>query len=93
MKSIISNSNYCYICGKPKEHTHHCLEGNHHRQLCDKYGLTIPICASCHNAIHTSANKFDRDMANSLKKIAQEKWESTYGNREEFIKIFRKSYL
>lgn len=93
MKSIISNSNCCYICGKPKEHIHHILEGTNHRKLCDKYGLTIPICASCHNVIHTSTHKFDVDTRNALKKIAQEHWENTYGDREEFIKIFKKSYL
>lgn len=92
MKSIISNSNFCYICGKPKEHIHHVIFGSK-RQLADQDGLTVPLCSSCHNAIHNSPNKFDRDMCESLKKIGQERWESTYGDREQFRKRYGKSYL
>lgn len=93
MKSIISNSTQCYICGGVGEETHHCIGGTAKRSLSEKYGLTVRLCSSCHDAIHHSPHKFDRDMYNWLHQIAQERWEETYGTREEFIKIFKRSYL
>lgn len=91
-KSIISNSTYCYICGKPKDHTHHVIGGSK-RPLADKDGLTIPLCYECHNAMHNSTKEFDKDMRDAIKRIAQRRWEETYGNREEFIKRYGKNYL
>ena len=93
MKSIISNSNSCYICGRIDSLTvHHCIFGSK-RKLADEDGLTVKLCASCHEAIQHPTNKFDQSMQNALKKIAQEKWEEKYGTREDFIRRYKKSYL
>lgn len=40
---------FCVICGKPAECTHHMIPGTYGRPLCDKDGLTLPLCNSCHN--------------------------------------------
>lgn len=49
-KSIITKyENYCIICGKPTNHTHHCIEGTANRAMSEKYGLTIPLCPEHHN--------------------------------------------
>lgn len=93
MKSIITNSNTCYICGTNQNlQTHHCIFESK-RELADKDGLTVKLCATCHHAIHIASNKFDLSMQNALKKIAQEKWEEKYGDREQFIERYEKSYL
>lgn len=92
MKSIISNSTACYICGKLGTVTHHCIFGSK-RKKADEDGLTVKLCASCHHAIHNPTNKFDQSMQDALKKIAQEKWEATYGSREEFTKRYGENYL
>ena len=92
MKSVITNSSACYLCGKPGTETHHCIFGSK-RKLADKDGLTVRLCHSCHDAIHHSPKEFDQQMQRALKKIAQEKWEEKYGSREEFIKRYGKNYL
>lgn len=93
MKSIISSAHGCYICGKVGDlETHHCIFGSK-RKKADEDGLTVRLCASCHHAIHNPTNKFDQSMQNGLKKIAQERWEATYGSREDFVNRYGKNYL
>lgn len=92
MKSIINNGQYCYVCGKPKNHTHHCIFGSK-RALADKDGLTVPLCAECHNLIHTSSDPFYEGIQLDLKRIAQRKWEEKNGTREDFIKRYGRNYL
>ena len=49
MKSIVTdNEKYCIICGKPAFSDHHLIFGTSGRAFSEKYGLTIPICDSCH---------------------------------------------
>ena len=94
MKSIISNANHCYLCGRKENlHTHHVLYGTANRKKADEDGLTIKLCPSCHTAIHNPTTKFDKWTAKALKEIAQEKWEDRYGSREEFIERYGKNYL
>ena len=49
---ITEYANYCILCGRPKEHIHHCVFGVAKRKLADQDGLTMPLCDSCHRAIH-----------------------------------------
>lgn len=92
MKSVISKSTACYICGRQGTETHHCIFGSK-RKKADEDGLTVRLCSDCHHAIHSPTNKFDQSMQNALKKIAQERWEEVYGSREDFIKRYGRSYL
>ena len=93
-RSIIDNSNCCYLCGSTSGLTvHHCLFGTAGRKKADQDRLTVKLCYSCHEAVQHPTNKFDLTMQNALKKIAQEKWEQHYGNRDAFIKRYGKSYL
>ena len=49
---ITEYANYCILCSKPKEHILHCVFGTAKRKLADEDGLTMPLCDSCHRAIH-----------------------------------------
>ena len=49
---ITNYNNYCLICAKPKDDTHHCLKGHKQRHLAEDDGLVIPVCRQCHEAIH-----------------------------------------
>lgn len=93
MRSIINNSAACYICGRPASEIHHCIFGTGKRKLADEDGLTVPLCSSCHHAIHNPANNFDQSMQNALKKLAEEAWEQKYGSKDDFIKRYGRSYL
>lgn len=81
----------CCNCGsKINLHKHEVFYGKN-RQNSIKYGLVIPLCFNHHTGkcgIHC-----DNELNIFYKKLAQKKWESTYGNRKEFIKIFGRSWL
>lgn len=88
---IVDNIFKCVICGTENNIIlHECIYGRN-RQNSIKYNLVIPLCVDHHtgnNGIHH--NKLFDDYYH---KLAQNKWEETYGNRDEFIKIFGQSWL
>lgn len=79
----------CIYCGKPYAQTHEVYEGNGRRQLSIRYGMQVKVCDMCHKDImlHPLTG---RDLA--LKKEFQAKFERT-GSRDEFRRLFGKSYL
>ena len=49
-KSIITKwTDYCMICGRPRDDMHHALYGNKHK-LADEDKLLMPLCAYHHNS-------------------------------------------
>lgn len=76
----------CIICNKKREHLHEIYPGAF-RQRSIKYNMVIPLCASCHTQIHK-----DYTLSLHWKRLCQQKFEESH-TREEFIKIFRRSYL
>ena len=77
----------CMICGRPAEHIHHLIGGTANRRLSERFGLVEPLCADCHRLVHE-----DPVWNRALKRYGQRKWEEKYGGRDEFIKIFGKSW-
>lgn len=93
MKSIIQDKDCCWFCGTTFNlHTHH-IFGASNRNNSDKYKLTIRLCYYHHNGggngkcVHQC-----REMDLELKQLAQKKFEEDH-TRDEFIKIFGKSWL
>jgi len=85
--SIITNDlDHCILCGKTKNHLHEVIYGKN-RLNSIKYGLVIPLCFNCHNAIH---NDIKLDLA--YKKIAQDRFVKHYPELD-FLSIFHKNYL
>lgn len=96
-KSILQpHRDYCFLCGKngagDRLEEHH-IFGSANRKLSEADGLKVYLCGNeCHRNGKQSAHR-NADVARFLKMAAQEVWERTYGNREEFIKRYGKSYL
>lgn len=93
-KSIIDNSNYCFICAKYKSRyvlatdTHHCLTASR-RQLADQDGLTVRLCARCHSRLHDKSEHY-RD----LQQIAEKAWlDHNNASIDDWIKRYGKNYL
>ena len=93
-RSIINDTNYCFICSRYKcryvmaNHTHHCLGGNK-RQLADEDGLTVRLCHRCQQKLHDKS-EHERD----LQMIAEKAWLEHYGKTvEEFIERYGKNYI
>lgn len=49
---ITEYANYCILCNKPRTDIHHCVFGVGRRNLAVEDDLTMPLCESCHRAIH-----------------------------------------
>lgn len=99
MKSIIQTDKKCYLCGKNAEYgfnkleDHHIFFGTANRKKSEHYGLKIWLCGhTCHRNGPNSPHK-NKVVDNSLKAVAQAKFEELHGDRDLFRKEFGKSYL
>lgn len=92
MKSVLQKEKECYVCGTTHNlHEHHCLYGTSNRKQAERYGLKVYLCQEHHTG--GSGVHFNRGLDLKLKKLSQEYFEAHYGNREDFIRVFGKSYL
>lgn len=80
----------CAVCGSPYTEVHHIFPGTANRAQSEKYGLTVRLCPEHHKEAHKRPNQ---GLDLELKEQAQEYWESLYGGREAFIKVFGRSWL
>jgi hypothetical protein len=90
-KSIMQSERVCFKTGSMLNlHRHHVF-GGANRKKSEKYGLWVWLRADWHiqtpYAIHNN-REFDLE----LKRFAQEKFEETH-TRDEFMKLFKRSYL
>lgn len=93
MKSIMQDTEECYICHTTQNlHLHHCIHGTANRKLSDKYGLTIYLCAFHHNMGGENCVHGNAKLDYIIKQEAQKSFEEYYP-REDFIKIFGRSYI
>lgn len=90
-KSILSNKEECWFCGKQYGlHLHHIYHGPN-RSISDKHGFTCYLCGEHHNLSLNSVH-YNKYMDLQLKKACQEAYEKEH-TREEFLKLIRKNYL
>lgn len=91
-KSIISNERVCYICGSHYGlEKHHCIHGYANRKNAEKAGLWVYLCRIHHTGSRESAH-MNAEIDLKLKQIAQTAYEKEH-SREEFMKIFGRSWL
>lgn len=93
MESIMTNDKeHCFLCGRTGPlQIHHCIHGTSNRKNSEHYGLKVPLCMDCHtgsNGVHQNRKK---DL--QLIILAQMEFEKNYGGRDEFIKVFGRSWL
>jgi len=79
--------NTCYLCGYPKQELHEIFAGSN-RKNSMKYGFVLPLCHKCHSEIQNNAN-----FNHFWYKKCQLYWEEKISTREEFLRVFRKSWL
>ena len=64
------------------------------RKQSERYGFVVPLRYDLHefgkDSVHENPNA---GLDLKLKQMAQEYWESHYGNRQAFIETFGKNYL
>lgn len=82
----------CFVCKTTKNiHIHHIFFGSANRKQSDKYSCIVALCMEHHTGNFGVHHNKPLDL--TLKKVAQTKFEEIHGSREEFRKIFGKSYL
>lgn len=83
---------HCYFTGASPVERHHIFGGNPNRKHSEEYGFVIPLRPDLHpNGVH--AGQEAKLIDTKLKTMAQKYFESHYGTREDFRRIFGKSYL
>lgn len=99
MKSVIQVEKKCFLCGSNQDYgfnkleEHHIYFGTANRKKSEQYGLKVWLCGhKCHRNGPNSPHK-NKMVDNSLKCLAQAKFEEIYGDRELFRQEFGKSYL
>lgn len=103
MQSILQTEKECYVCANhlvAVDHakcsryagleSHHVFHGTANRKLSEKHGLKVWLCQEHHRGNTGVHNNRVLDLL--LQESAQREFEETY-SRQEFIKIFGKSYL
>lgn len=109
MRSVIqTNKNQCYWCRKEMAHldNHHIFNGAYKKKS-EEDGMIVYLCRNCHRELHDNyvpKRNYKKEIiyrpdgleyCNELevKQNAQTIWMSMYGNEEDFIKRYGKSYL
>lgn len=91
MKSIMQQTNECYICGcKQNLEEHHVMSGTANRRLSERYGLKVYLCYTHHRSPIGVHN--DYILKERLEKDAQIAFEKIYGH-SKWMQDFRKNYL
>ena len=97
MKSIMQKEKECYMCRELYNvnmvcglECHH-IFGGANRGLSEREGLKVWLCQVHHNTAPTGVH-FNYDNMKWLREKGQSKFEETH-SREEFRKIFGRSYL
>lgn len=82
---------HCYFTGACPVERHH-IFGGANRKNSEKYGFIIPLRPDLHpNGVFAGTDA--RRMDINLKQMAQEYFESHNGSRDDFRKVFGKSWL
>lgn len=81
------NLDKCFLCPNKKDHLHEIFAGRNRRNSM-KCGFVLPLCFSCHE-------KYQNDVIFNRRwyRKCQRYFEKNVGTRDEFIKIFGKSWL
>lgn len=82
---------HCYFTGTAPVERHH-IFGGVNRKNSEKYGFIVPLRPDIHpNGVYAGQSAKLIDV--KLKTMAQEYFEREYGTRDDFRRIFGKSYL
>ncbi len=91
-KSILSNERECLVCGDTRVlHKHHVYAGAN-RRLSEEYGCWCYLCPAHHTMSNQAVHRY-KPLDNALKMSCQAILESDGWSREQFIKIFGRSWL
>lgn len=84
----------CFVTGSKNVAIHHIFPGTGRRRICEEYGFVVALEPRYHNMSNYSVHAVPNEGLDlQLKMMAQEYFESHYGERKDFIHLFGRSYL
>ena len=92
MRTILQGRKECYFTHRTDDLEEHHIFGASNRKHSEEYGLKVWLTHDWHNEPPNGAHHC-RKTDLFLKQIAQSAFEHTYGNREDFMRIFGRNYL
>lgn len=91
MKSIIQTGKECFVCRTPYGLDDHHIFAGPNRIHSERLGLKVWLCRDHHTG--SAGVHSDPGLMMRLRQVGQQAFEATYGDREDFLKIFRRNYL
>ena len=85
------NEKECFFCGSHDALQVHHIFGFYNRKKATEDGLCVWLCRRHHTDPKTGVH-YNREMADRLRMIGQQKYEETH-TREEFIRNYGRNYL
>lgn len=82
----------CIFTGSPYIERHHIFGGSN-RKASEQYGFVVPLRHDLHPNGVLANQKYAKQIDLHLKHMAQRYFEEYYGDREEFMRLFGRSYL
>ncbi len=83
----------CFVTGSTTVALHHVF-GKFNRRRSELYGYVVPLAPLWHNIGNNSVHMRPNDGLDLfLKRYCQVDFEKKHGTRDEFIRLFGKSYL
>ena len=101
VKSIMQDEHdkRCYLCmllhGDYKEKVtqeHHVIFGSGRRNLSNEYGLTVRLCIEKHHEYGEEAVHQNQEIAELLKRKAQERFQEVYPHLD-WMQVIKRNYL
>ena len=90
-KSILQQGDpRCFFCGKQVELERHHVMAGANRKWSEQFGLWIWCCHEDHTG--RDGVQYNRQKADSLKRLAQIAFEARYGH-DKWMEVFMKNYL
>lgn len=82
----------CIFTGSYDVERHH-IYGGSNRKFSEEYGFVVPLRYDLHPNGARVNPKYGQKVDAKLKRMGQEYFEAHYGSREDFIRLFGRSYL
>lgn len=93
MKSVLQTRKECWVCRREANlDEHHIFHGTSNRSRSEEYGMKVWLCPDHHNMSNAGVH-FNKDLDSRLKCMAQAYFEENIGSREDFRKVFGKSFI
>lgn len=83
---------HCIFTGSPYVERHH-IFGSFNRDNSEVYGFVVPLRYDLHPNGARANPKYAKEIDTYLKEKAQRYFEESIGSREDFMKVFGRSYL